>query len=608
MMGLRKKVFLAFFAFIIFPLCLVGGIAYYTFQSLIEQKYTEQSEVTIKAVARNVTTLMKQADTFTEFWRYEDRVMSLLSDPNGLEDNSENRKILNLSFLSNSDVTYVAIYSLDGRMLSVGNDFNNNRKVGFQKLIEHPIFQDVLNNHGRSKWIGPYEHPDLTGKNSEFTIIRTMTDLLTMNPKGYVYIQMNLKELDKIFNMPLSKRPLQDRFLIINHQGVILRDSSNMIGGQNFNNYTVKPEKFDLNQSFLSSKTKFEGVESVVSVYNLESSGFPDWSLVSITPWDYISGETLNIMKWIAVITSLCLICALLFNLLYVNRYIRFIMRLVKSMKYAELGDLSVRVETRSKDETMNMARGFNSLVERVSNLIEEVKVEHERKNKAELMLLEAQIKPHFIFNTLESINALAIQNEGKKVSQLVYRLGSILRIFEQKEMIPISMEMDHLTSYLEIQKYRFEELFEYDLLVPKHLEGFLVIKLTLQPLVENAIQHGFEGIDYYGNIIVRIEEKDDDIILWVEDNGIGMTNDILERFYELRQAGLHNRQSGNGDRVGLGIMNVADRISIHFGPRYGMQICSHRGHGTIIRCIIPKMMTDKVEGGPSEFISVIGR
>ncbi|MGV2788377.1 sensor histidine kinase, partial [Clostridium perfringens] len=130
-----------------------------------------------------------------------------------------------------------------------------------------------------------------------------------------------------------------------------------------------------------------------------------------------------------------------------------------------------------------------------INNLFAQIKKEQRQKTDAEMRVLQAQIKPHFLFNTLVSINVLAVQNEGRKVSEMVYRLASILRIsIQEKEEITLDEEIKHLQSYLEIQKFRFEELFEYEIDVPKELMHSRILKLTLQPLGENSIQHGFEG------------------------------------------------------------------------------------------------------------------
>jgi two-component system sensor histidine kinase YesM len=302
------------------------------------------------------------------------------------------------------------------------------------------------------------------------------------------------------------------------------------------------------------------------------------------------------VLRWLVAITAITLALALVFNLMFIRRTVSFIVRVVRAMRQVERGDLSTRVPVVGNDETSTLSRGFNSLVARISELLDDVKQEQRRKRRAEMMLLQAQIKPHFLFNALESINILAVQNEGRKVSKMVLRLANIFRIsIQQKEEINIEQELEHLTSYLEIQKYRFEELFEYEIDVPERLQSNPILKLTLQPLVENSIQHGFEGIEYLGRIYVRAREEGRNIAIFIEDNGIGMTNERLEQLTENGITSLEELEESpeTGERRGLGVGNVADRLRIHYGAGYGLLLCSAPGQGTVIKCIIPKAVEE---------------
>jgi sensor histidine kinase YesM len=232
----------------------------------------------------------------------------------------------------------------------------------------------------------------------------------------------------------------------------------------------------------------------------------------------------------------------------------------------------------------------------KINMLFNRIQLEQRRKNQAEMRVLQAQIKPHFLFNTLESINVLAAQNEGRKVSEMVYRLASILRIsIQDRDEITLQEEVTHLRNYLDIQKFRFEDVFDYEIDIPDELMSCGILKLTLQPLVENSIQHGFEGIDYHGLVSVKGWENQGNLILRIEDNGIGMTAAQLSLFqYMINDSAEQGvagpvDQSIHQERRGLGVRSVADRIRIEYGDRYGIFICSSPGGGTIIQCVIPK-------------------
>lgn len=599
-MNLRKKMFTAFFLFIIFPLVIIGAIAYALMQNIIERNFNDQAELTIKAVGSNVSFIFKEANTYSEYWRFKDHVNHMF-DLTWYD--AENKitigKLLNSTFLSFSPVYQVTLINLEGGTVRASKGpATSSLPISFADLQRHPIFADVQKLNGVPQWIGPYEYPEITGSTEMYANIRMMRDPDSMNVKGYLLQNLNLSELDNIFRLFLHNQPAESRFMIFNQEGMILHDSGQELAGSSLFDH-VPNENLRLNEGFASKKTNFNGTESMMTIYkfDLGLEGIPDWHLVYITPWAHISEKTMSVLKTVAVIIALCIISALLFNVFFVNRYIRFIIHFVSMMKHVELGNLNIRVPVKGKDETTVLARGFNSLVHRIATLLDEVKTEQQRKNKAELMLLEAQIKPHFIFNTLESINALAIQNEGKKVSQLVYRLGSMLRMFEHQEEIPLAMEMDYLRNYLEIQSYRFENLFTYEIDLPDALKKYFILKLTLQPLVENSIQHGFEGIESGGVISIKVEEHKEQLILWIQDNGCGIPEHVLRRLqYKTSQMNLR-RKTVNGERLGLGITNVADRLRIHYGPEYGIMICSDQT-GTTIKCAIPKYIPPGDEVG----------
>ena len=224
------------------------------------------------------------------------------------------------------------------------------------------------------------------------------------------------------------------------------------------------------------------------------------------------------------------LACAIAFNMLFVRRTVSFIVGVVKAMRRVERGDLTTRVAVVGNDETTSLSKSFNSLIRRISELLEEVKQEQHRKRKAEMMVLQAQIKPHFLFNTLESINILAVQNEGRKVSKMVQQLARILRIsIQQKEEILLRKNWSICAAIWRSRNIGLKMCLN---LKSTFRTGFCnehILKLTLQPLVENSIQHGFRRHRLHG-----AHSRDGAgrgrkyRASYVEDNGIGIPQERL--------------------------------------------------------------------------------
>ncbi|RUS48659.1 sensor histidine kinase [Cohnella sp. AR92] len=607
-MSLGRRVFTAFFVFIIVPLFVLGSVSYLVFQHITEEKYTEQLELSMNAIGRNINNMIKEANYFSDFWvTTKDSVQSVEQSIGGMnaasnssiddkymEEMLERQKLSQRVLLTYPGIKSVTLYPNDGRVVNVS--FIPDPPIELEVLKAKPIYREVLKKNGAPVWIGPNEDKDLTGQNNLFTQIRVLLDIDTLKSKGILVIRFQMNELNHTFDFYNTAASGNRRYLLVGRGGTVVYDSDESLQGQNFRLQADPEGEVDLSSNFQSVKMKFLGEKSMVSVHNLgdiKRLGVGDWSLVTVTDWKYLSGSQSKILSWLLGITLASIAFALLFNLMFVRRTIRFIVTVVSAMRRVERGDLATRVSISGNDETVILAKGFNSLVERVSELLEDVTREQKRKRKAEMMLLQAQIKPHFLFNALESINILAVQNEGRKVSKMVQRLANIFRIsIQQKEEIRVDQELEHLRSYLEIQKFRFEELFEYEIDVPPELYSHSILKLTLQPLVENSIQHGFEGIDYLGRIVVRGVEEEGNIAFYVEDNGIGISQEQLARFAAsgvTTLEELYEESSETGERRGLGVGNVADRLRIHYGAGYGLILCSAPGQGTIIKCVIPK-------------------
>lgn len=605
-MSLSKRIFSAFLAFIIVPLFVLGTVSYLFFQNITQEKYAEQTELTLKSIGRNIYNMIKEADYFSDFWvTTKDSVESIEQSIDQSKENSassrtyeelqEEERLRQRVLLTYPGIQSVTLYRADGRIVDV--NLGNETPIDEDELTNNPIYDQVERKNGAPVWIGPYEDPILNGKNNLFTQIRVLLDVDTLKRRGVLVTRFQMNELSRIFSFYNGDDNADRRYLIVGRDNKIIFDNQRKAEGLDIASLAdFEKEGMDFgNTQYRSMTLPFDGSKSLVSVQDLqlERLGAGDWKLVMVTSWSYLSGDMLVVLRWMVAITAITLLLALMFNLMFVRRIVTFIVRVVRAMRQVERGDLSTRVPVVGQDETSILARGFNSLVTRVSELLNDVKQEQRRKRKAEMMLLQAQIKPHFLFNALESINILAVQNEGRKVSKMVQRLANIFRIsIQQKEEINIEQELEHLTSYLEIQKYRFEELFEYEIDVPEQLLDNPILKLTLQPLVENSIQHGFEGIDYMGRIRVSAREEGRNIAIYVEDNGIGMSNERMALLTENAISSLddrHEESPETGERRGLGFGNVADRLRIHYGNGYGLILCSAPGQGTTIKCMIPK-------------------
>jgi len=249
-------------------------------------------------------------------------------------------------------------------------------------------------------------------------------------------------------------------------------------------------------------------------------------------------------------------------------------------------GSLKVNAPKSNIREIQMLSDQYDHMVIRIGELIEHIREEQELKRKTELKLLQAQINPHFLYNTLDTIVWLAEGKRHQDVVDMITALSSFLRmgLNNGKDFITIRGEAEHVKSYLQIQHFRYEDIMDYEIDFKEEIMDFSTLKLTLQPIVENALYHGIKNCRKKGFLKISGWQEEEDILLKVEDNGIGMKPEELEKMQRL----VRNGGEDLGLREGFGIANVAERIRLNFGETYGVSIESEYGVGTSVTVRIP--------------------
>lgn len=247
-------------------------------------------------------------------------------------------------------------------------------------------------------------------------------------------------------------------------------------------------------------------------------------------------------------------------------------------------GDLTVRADVGGGVEVQALSSSMNEMIVKINELIEQTTAEQKRLRKAEFELLQAQINPHFLYNTLDAIMWLAQTGEKEQAVSMVRSLSDYFRtsLNQGRDMVTVREELRHVLSYLEIQKVRYQDILEYEIDVPEALYDFTIPKITIQPLVENALYHGIRNRRGSGWIKVTGRLEGSNYILSVEDNGKGMTEDRLR---EVENA-LHE---GSADAHIYGVYNVNERIRLNVGEEYGLRFTSTYDEGTKVEVVLPQ-------------------
>lgn len=416
---------------------------------------------------------------------------------------------------------------------------------------------------------------------------------LDKNQKVYSYVKKVWDRKIKSFG-----------FLIIDFKEDLLKDILRNDGGSSFNSsgtfihdshgYVLEPE-INLEYKDVAASTSgstiknHSGKEFIVFTKYFPQTG---WYVSEYFEKNAFYGKVNEIKKIAMIITITTAFICLLASLFISHRISTPIKNLGRVMKKVESGNLDERFVVHSKDEIGDLGKGFNTMIEEIKKLIQAVKHEEKLKKEAEITALQLQINPHFIYNTLETINSLARKKREPEISRLIVLLGRLLRssISSFEEKIPIKQEINYIVSYLEIQKVRMREPLNYSISIDPLLDEYLSVKWILQPIVENAIIHGIDPLKSSGNIEIVGENRGSTILFTIKDNGVGMDSFMLQQIrHQLKFSSKNLAKYKNK----IGLYNVQTRIHSHYGSSFGITIDSEVNMGTTVTISIPMEVYD---------------
>ncbi len=356
-------------------------------------------------------------------------------------------------------------------------------------------------------------------------------------------------------------------------------------------------------QQLVYSNIRVEPVEEIIKLaqtpgsdpyfdgehyFTVETSALTGWHIVNVTYRRDITTDWRYVQLSYAVIGLILFIVVGIFTNMISSGITKPVRKLQDIMKSVEYGEFHLAGDIKGTDEIRELAREYDIMVSRIRELVDENVREQELKRKSDLKALQAQINPHFLYNTLDSIIWMGEMGQNREVVQMTSALSKLFRISISKgrEIITINEEIAHVQSYLTIQEMRYRDKFRYMLDIEPELHDMQILKITLQPLVENAIYHGIKEVDHQGFISITGRRQNEEIIMEVTDNGLGMTSGQLEELKTGIFADSAEKQKLS--RQGMGVRNVHERIRLYFGDEYGLKITSSYGKGTTISVRIP--------------------
>lgn len=318
-------------------------------------------------------------------------------------------------------------------------------------------------------------------------------------------------------------------------------------------------------------------------IYTISRSEKTGWTVVGCMNVAELLKGSRQAQRVYVVCAAGLIVLALILSRLLARNITYPIQRLRDSMKKVQTGEFpTIDLEVSSENEIGSLTKSFNVMTHRIQELMAQNIHEQEQKRKSELKALQSQINPHFLYNTLDSIIWMA---EGKKNEEVVLMTASLARLLRQSisnedELVSIGQEAEYARSYLTIQKMRYKDKLEFQIDISPAIFGVKIIKLVLQPIIENAIYHGLKYKDSKGFLIVRGYQEGEKAVLEVEDNGVGMDEETLSHIFEKHKVNYHSN--------GVGVYNVQKRLKLYYGEEYGIVYKSKKNEGTRAVITIP--------------------
>lgn len=550
----------------------IFGVIFSTLASTLFFSVSYKNSMFSSAYVTSKQSVAQADETVSNYiFSIKSKLDNLCIETDKCNDAASLQKVISTAARLEDDIYCVSVYDMQGNVLSNGNNTDENIKDGLTDLsFDKSVYSNLKDGYAISQ---PHVNTLYQNKYPWVVTIAKKEYSNLFSQQVFVAIDFKFSSIAKyIDKVSIGQRGY---CYIVNSKGqIIYHPQQQMLfsGLKEENTFEIS----ELSDGIHRKKD---------NIYNISSLDSCNWKIVGVS----FNDEITQAVKSQVVVG---LIFALLFSA-FMSAVIYFLLsrtvtrpvrRLVASMQKFEkqAETFEYKADMSNVAEFQTLSTSFEHMVLMIQSLVEKVHNEEIVLRKTELKALQAQINPHFLYNTLDSIQWMCEQDNSKDAVKMVGALAKLFRISisHGNEFIAISDELKHAESYLIIQSYRYKNQFTYSFDVDKSVLDCMCNKITIQPFIENAIYHGLDRMVDEGEIKIIVERRGKDIAIIVKDNGLGMTEEQCKAVL----------QKGRSDSKGIGVKNVDDRLKIYFGEEYGITIDSELDVGTTVTIKIPKI------------------
>jgi two-component system sensor histidine kinase YesM len=586
---IKYKIFILFYLLIVIISLTLGYYSYQTSSKQIVNKVSATNLGIIKEVDNNITVLQKNiADWVTVFSLasvVQDVLHNNASENQGLGSmlySGPTASIMN-QMLVTRNFDFLAIYGKGITPIFQESTDGSGGGNNLMQIQESSIYKKTLELNGASYWFPLTDENNVfiqNNTNEKIGMSRMIRNVTNGSMIGFIFVGINE---DTIRNLYLKN--LYD----LNHGIVILDDNGSVVlnAGKNFyNNKTPGLSSSAMKQMANpgSMIVNDNGEDLLISYSGMNENG---WHILYAVPLASLTKELISIKVFVVVLILLCLLLSIPFMMLLTSFITAPINTLLLSMKRFQNGHFNERVDIKYRDEIGELSRGYNSMVTNIKTLVDEVYVLQLKEKEAELKALQSQINPHFLYNMLDTIFWEAEAAGQNQISEMIINLSRLFRLSlnRGKSFTNVKKEKELIELYLSLQKMRFKDLLDYQVEIPNEIEGYVILKLILQPFIENALVHGVERKRGGGYLSVTGEIIGESLRFIIEDNGPGIDEATIKKILESEAESDVNTTP---DTAGYAIQNVNARLKLYYKDGYRLNYFSEPGKGTRVEIIIP--------------------
>lgn len=573
---------LSFMLSSILPLVFLSYVTFSEYRASIEQATLKYRSELMSLFSEKTDAFLRQLDTLS-MTVFQDQAQRLIEDLQTLPPLERIQSILELDSLWKRQIDFhgfshrlKGVYLLDvqGHVIFDGTGLIL-PQVGYAEYPPFISFQQSQKNSALMPGPGYLER-------SEMVYLRAIRKVATpVQELGYVALVFGIDQVAA--NLSQFQIDPGSRLSIVDDAGMILFDSDKSQMGR-----PAEPSQVLEQNRLVYTTVGSEGHRQLVCTFRSEFSG---WTIKTYDSVDYLMRDATTLMGSVISITAAAALLAIAVSLVLARGLLQPVRRLREAMWKVHGGDLRADVDLRSQDEIGELGMVFNEMLQRIRHLVDEVYTTQLREKESQLEALQAQINPHFLYNTLENIRSIANLEGITSIERIAKSMSRMMR-YSIKPGGPYSTlgeELDHIRDYLEIVTIRFEGKIETQIEVAPELEPCRIVRLVLQPLVENSVHHGLGLKRGKGRLRVAATLETTDLLLVVEDDGVGMDEATLSRLNASFSPKAQNNSKSRGE-TGVGLANVHGRIAMYFGEGYGLSIESKPALGTKVTVRIPYM------------------